>query len=77
MLALYQATELPMPPPGLVPLPLGAPQRAVRVALFLWMSLLNLVAVSAMWARAADVFAGGTAGARLFGALGAGATLGE
>ena len=31
-------------------------QRAVRAALFLSVSLINLLAVSTMWARAADVF---------------------
>ncbi len=35
---------------------LTAAQRAVRAALFLSVSLINLLAVSAMWARAADVF---------------------
>jgi len=35
---------------------LTAAQRAVRAALFLSVSLINLLAVSTMWARAADVF---------------------
>ncbi len=59
------------PPPSLTPA-----QRAVRIAFFLSASLLNLVAVSSWWARAADVFSA-EAAARLFGILGAGATLGE
>lgn len=37
---------------------------------------MNTVALSAMWARAADVFPP-EAATRLFGLLGAGATLGE
>lgn len=51
-------------------------QAAVRVAFFLWASLLNLVTVSSLWARSADVFNPEAAG-RLFGLLGAGATLGQ
>ncbi|KAL4425483.1 hypothetical protein ABPG75_009499 [Micractinium tetrahymenae] len=51
-------------------------QSAVRVCFFLWVSLLNLVAVSTLWARSADVFSPEAAG-RLFGLLGAGATLGQ
>ncbi len=51
-------------------------QRAVRAAFYMWVSLMNLVSVSAMWARAADVFSA-EAGTRLFGVLGAGATLGQ
>ena len=46
---------------------LTAAQRVVRAALFLSVSLINLLAVSTMWARAADVFssdAGETALAR-------------
>jgi len=45
------------------------------VAFFLWLSVLNLVGMSTMWARMADVF-GSEAGTRLFGFLGAGATCG-
>lgn len=52
------------------------PQAVVRVSFFLWASLLNLVAVSSLWARSADVFSPEAAG-RLFGLLGAGATLGQ
>ncbi|KAI3438810.1 hypothetical protein D9Q98_001227 [Chlorella vulgaris] len=55
---------------------LTRPQAAVRVAFFLWVSLLNLVAVASLWARSADVFSPEAAG-RLFGLLGAGATLGQ
>lgn len=40
---------------------LGSPQQTVRAAYFLWASALNLVAVSTMWARAADVFDAGAA----------------
>lgn len=56
--------------------PLAPAQAAVRVCFFLWVSLLNLVAVSSLWARSADVFSPEAAG-RLFGLLGAGATLGQ
>jgi hypothetical protein len=35
---------------------LGSPQQAVRAAFYLWVSAANLVAVSTMWARAADAF---------------------
>ena len=51
-------------------------QAAVRVCFFLWVSLLNLVGVSTLWARSADAFSPESAG-RLFGLLGAGATLGQ
>lgn len=60
--------------PGAVPL--APAQAAVRACFFLWVSLLNLVAVSSLWARSADVFSPEAAG-RLFGLLGAGATLGQ
>ena len=50
-------------------------QVLVRAAFFLWLSVVNLVALSAMWARLADVF-GSAASKRLFGFLGAGATCG-
>ena len=50
-------------------------QRAVRIGFYLWLSLLNLVATSTLWARAADAF-DSNAAKRLFGFLGAGATLG-
>jgi AAA family ATP:ADP antiporter len=51
-------------------------QRAVRAAFFLWLSVSNLVCLSTLWARVADIF-GSNAAARLFGFLGAGATCGE
>lgn len=54
---------------------LTPPQRAVRIGFYLWLSLLNLVATSTLWARAADAF-DSHAAKRLFGFLGAGATLG-
>jgi AAA family ATP:ADP antiporter len=50
-------------------------QRVVRACFFLWLSLLNLVGLSTMWARMSEVF-GSHAGMRLFGFLGAGATCG-
>ena len=40
---------------------LGSPQQAVRAAFYLWVSAANLVAVSTMWARAADAFDTSTA----------------
>lgn len=51
-------------------------QRAVRIGIYLWLSLLNLVATSTLWATAADAF-DSNAAKRLFGFLGAGATLGS
>jgi len=51
-------------------------QVLVRAAFFLWLTVVNLVALSAVWARIADVF-GSAASKRLFGFLGAGATCGE
>lgn len=50
-------------------------QKALRIGFYLWLSLLNLVATSTLWARAADAF-DSNAASRLFGFLGAGATLG-
>ena len=47
----------------------------MRIGFYLWLSLLNLLATSTLWARAADAF-DSSAAARLFGFLGAGATLG-
>ncbi|KAL3148605.1 hypothetical protein ABBQ38_014033 [Trebouxia sp. C0009 RCD-2024] len=55
---------------------LTASQKAVRIGFYLWLSLLNLVATSTLWARAADAF-DSNAASRLFGFLGAGATLGQ
>lgn len=40
---------------------LGSPQQVVRAAFYLWVSAANLVAVSTMWARAADAFDAGAA----------------
>ncbi|KAL6752182.1 hypothetical protein V8C86DRAFT_620210 [Haematococcus lacustris] len=51
-------------------------QRAVRVSFFVWLNVQNLVAMSSMWARCADVFAA-EAARRLFGFIAAGATLGQ
>ncbi|CAL5227576.1 g10572 [Coccomyxa viridis] len=51
-------------------------QVLVRAAFFLWLTVVNLVALSAVWARLADVFGSG-ASKRLFGFLGAGATCGQ
>ncbi|XP_027330385.1 uncharacterized protein LOC113846386 isoform X2 [Abrus precatorius] len=41
---------------------------SVRIGLFLWVALLNLITISSTWARS---------GSRLFGFIGAGATLGQ
>ncbi|RID42811.1 hypothetical protein BRARA_J02670 [Brassica rapa] len=49
---------------------------SVRVGFFLWVALLNLVAISSTWARIIDVM-DSESGARLFGFVGAGATLGQ
>ncbi|EPS70345.1 hypothetical protein M569_04415, partial [Genlisea aurea] len=49
---------------------------SVRIALFLWIALLNLVTVSSTWARVTDVM-DSESGSRLFGFIGAGATLGQ
>ncbi|KAB1217599.1 hypothetical protein CJ030_MR3G002746 [Morella rubra] len=48
----------------------------VRVGFFLWVSLLNLIAISSTWARVIDVM-DNESGSRLFGFIGAGATLGQ
>ncbi len=50
-------------------------QKLVRAAFFLWLSVLNLMCLSTLWARAADLFSS-EAATRLFGFLGAGATCG-
>lgn len=50
--------------------------RSVRIAFYLWLTLVNLLATSTLWARAADAF-DSNAAVRLFGFLGAGATLGR
>ncbi|KAK9742264.1 hypothetical protein RND81_03G160000 [Saponaria officinalis] len=49
---------------------------SVRVALFLWIALLNLITISSTWARVIDVM-DGESGSRLFGFIGAGATVGQ
>ncbi|GAA0165214.1 transfer/carrier protein [Lithospermum erythrorhizon] len=49
---------------------------AVRIGLFLWVALLNLITISSTWARVIDVM-DSEAGSRLFGFIGAGATFGQ
>ncbi|KAA8533988.1 hypothetical protein F0562_031505 [Nyssa sinensis] len=49
---------------------------SVRIGLFLWVSLLNLITISSTWARVIDVM-DSESGSRLFGFIGAGATLGQ
>ncbi|KAG9454521.1 hypothetical protein H6P81_007425 [Aristolochia fimbriata] len=49
---------------------------SVRVSLFLWVALLNLITISSTWARVIDVMSS-ESGSRLFGFVGAGATLGQ
>ncbi|KAK6929552.1 hypothetical protein RJ641_005757 [Dillenia turbinata] len=46
---------------------------SVRVGLFLWVALLNLLTISSTWARVIDVMDS----SRLFGFIGAGATVGQ
>ncbi|KAK1283476.1 hypothetical protein QJS10_CPB21g01554 [Acorus calamus] len=48
----------------------------VRIGFFLWVALLNLVTISSTWARVIDVM-DSESGSRLFGFVGAGATLGQ
>ncbi|XP_030937746.1 uncharacterized protein LOC115963003 isoform X2 [Quercus lobata] len=48
----------------------------VRVAFFLWVALLNLITISSTWARVIDVM-DSESGSRLFGFIGAGATVGQ
>ncbi|WVZ88285.1 hypothetical protein U9M48_034821 [Paspalum notatum var. saurae] len=48
----------------------------VRISLFLWVALLNLITISSTWARVIDVL-DSESGSRLFGFIGAGATLGQ
>ncbi|KAI8464172.1 MAG: hypothetical protein J3K34DRAFT_492679 [Monoraphidium minutum] len=50
-------------------------QAALRVLFYSWVSTYNLVAISSLWARCADVFS--ESGPRLFGFISAGATLGQ
>ncbi|XP_059627907.1 uncharacterized protein LOC132270727 isoform X4 [Cornus florida] len=49
---------------------------SVRIGLFLWIALLNLITISSTWARVIDVM-DSESGSRLFGFIGAGATLGQ
>ncbi|RZB46795.1 hypothetical protein D0Y65_050719 [Glycine soja] len=49
---------------------------SVRIGLFLWVALLNLITISSTWARVTDVM-DSESGSRLFGFIGAGATLGQ
>ncbi|XP_077239159.1 TLC ATP/ADP transporter isoform X3 [Tasmannia lanceolata] len=49
---------------------------SVRIGLFLWVALLNLITISSTWARIIDVM-DNESGSRLFGFVGAGATLGQ
>lgn len=51
-------------------------QVLVRAAFYLWLTAVNLVALSTVWARIADVIGSG-ASKRLFGFLAAGATCGD
>ncbi|KAJ6804677.1 uncharacterized protein M6B38_184210 [Iris pallida] len=48
----------------------------VRICFFLWVALLNLITISSTWARVIDVM-DNESGSRLFGFVGAGATLGQ
>lgn len=50
--------------------------KGLRVCFYIWIALLNLFTTSALWARLADIMSS-EAGARLFGFVGAGATLGQ
>ncbi|RZC55880.1 hypothetical protein C5167_014721 [Papaver somniferum] len=49
---------------------------SVRIGFFLWVALLNLITISSTWARVIDVM-DNESGSRLFGFIGAGATLGQ
>ncbi|XAR66019.1 hypothetical protein NMG60_11012058 [Bertholletia excelsa] len=49
---------------------------SVRIGLFLWVALLNLITISSTWARVIDVM-NSESGSRLFGFIGAGATFGQ
>ncbi|KDO44298.1 hypothetical protein CISIN_1g014982mg [Citrus sinensis] len=49
---------------------------SVRMGFFLWVALLNLITISSTWARVIDVM-DSESGSRLFGFIGAGATLGQ
>ncbi|XP_057426701.1 uncharacterized protein LOC130720106 isoform X2 [Lotus japonicus] len=49
---------------------------SVRIGLFLWVALLNLITISSTWARVIDIM-DNESGSRLFGFIGSGATLGQ
>ncbi|XP_065870948.1 uncharacterized protein [Euphorbia lathyris] len=49
---------------------------SVRIGFFLWIALMNLITISSTWARIIDVM-DSESGSRLFGFIGAGATLGQ
>lgn len=49
---------------------------SLRIGLYLWVALMNLVTISATWARVIDLM-NSESGSRLFGFVGAGATLGQ
>ncbi len=71
------ATKAPKPAAPQLP-PLTAPQRVLRATFYVWVSTANLMSASTLWARCADAFsADASAGARLFGFISAGATLGQ
>ncbi|KAG1680409.1 hypothetical protein FOA52_015500 [Chlamydomonas sp. UWO 241] len=55
---------------------LDAFQQAVRAAFYVFINVQNLIAISAAWARCADVFSA-EAASRLFGFVSAGATIGQ
>ena len=57
-------------------LSLSSSQRMLRACFYVWVSAMNLVGISSLWATCADVFTP-SAGARLFGCISAGATLGQ
>lgn len=55
---------------------LTRPQRRLRATFYVWVNVMNLVGISSLWAKTADAFSP-DAGARLFGFISAGATLGQ
>jgi hypothetical protein len=57
-------------------LSLSSSQRMLRACFYVWVSAMNLVGISSLWATCADVFSPNAA-ARLFGCISAGATLGQ
>ncbi|KAI5058267.1 hypothetical protein GOP47_0026437 [Adiantum capillus-veneris] len=50
--------------------------KSLRFCFYIWIALLNLFTTSALWARLTDIMSS-EAGSRLFGFVGAGATLGQ